>query len=352
MKRFILSLFALAPALLSGQIDQLRPAMQLDEVRAKFPDLVRDYGSMTSWASGDGKQLNVEGRATYLIQCDTVVKYQFESYAAYGPSEDFPTADSAEVMKLISAARTLVGHFTDLYGNPAEYRNQSLVAPGGVKHEVEVIYSRWKNATDEILVRVYRAGKSNFPQINAAPKNEKEVISTPYLLELITSGKSLRMRTEFGMGMTAAQFRKWQPDLASQVVDHPDCWMRNDTSGGINTHWRFQFREEKLIGYFYDAYAGVDYGETTEIAYATMLARAQKLKEEATKQFGNPYKDSTNVSKKYSAPKKPGLYYSRVDYLAQWKPGSDFLMIRLNERGGGKQGPPVFHLEVYFGKRD
>lgn len=351
MKRIFPLFLFLSPAFLFAQLDVLRPAMQLDEVRAKFPDLKRDYGSMTSWVSGEGKQLNITGRVTYLVRCDTVARYEFYSEPAYGPCEEFPTVDSGDAMRLLSAGRTLLGHYTDLYGTPNENRVQSFRSPTGNQREVELLYAKWKNTNDEIILRVFRPGKEE-NQINAPARNEKESSYCTYTLEVKAEGKSLRMRSEFGMGMTGEQFKSWQPALANQVQDHPDCWMREDTSGGIHTHWRFQFRNEQLIGYFYDAYAGTEYGETTELAYTALLERAQKLKEEASKQFGAPYKDSTSVSKKYSSPKKTSNYYSRVDYLAQWKPGKDFLMIRLNERGGGKQGPPVFHLEVYFGKRD
>jgi hypothetical protein len=351
MKQFFLACFVLISVLCSAQLDRLSAGMPLQEVKAIFTGMYRDDGSMTSWASGETRLWGTEGRGTYAICADTVISYQFQSVSASGPSDLFPKADSVAVEKLLTSAKTLIGHYTDMLGNPIEKRSQSLVFPPDNRPDVDVLLARWKGTENDLMIRVYRSNPTMANTINSASARENST-SENYYFEVFASGKGLRLRTEFGIGMTADQFKIWQPELANQVQKFPDCWAADQTDGTLKAHWRFQFKEGKLIGFFYDVQSGFDYGTATEIAYLAVLKQAQNFKAEAEKKYGKPYLDSTAVSEKYKSPKKNNMYYSRVDYLAQWKPDTDFLMIRMNERGGGKQGSPVFHLEVFFGKRD
>lgn len=352
MKRLVLFIAFVLPSVVFAQVDWLKRGQSLDEVKGKFPGMERDYGSMSSWVSGEAKQVNVAGRATYIITCDTVKRYEFQSELASGPCEEFPNADSSEVGNLISAARTLYGHYTDIFGTPVVYRQKYLRSPQSGSNEFEVFVAQWKSASEDILIRVYRENPSMNQENAPPPRNKKDPGSCDYSFELKASGNNLRLRSELGLGMTGEQFKAWQPQLADQVQNYPDCWTFREKKDGVEAHWRFQFTQGKLSGYFYDVYAGEEYLVQTDTAYAVLLRQAKAFRAEAVKAYGKPYKDSTDVPEKYKRPKNPNLYYSKVAYLAQWKPGSDFLMIRMNERGGGKQGPPVFHLEIYFGKNE
>jgi hypothetical protein len=355
MRKRISLLFCLGAVSLFGQIDQLKKGSSIDDIRKIFPKMEPDYASMTSYVSGETKLTGQEGSVHYHIERDTVTYYHFSANPAEGPSKRFPTVDSAQVMKLISVASDLIGHYTDVLGTPSESHRSSLLNEKENQNYLEPIYAQWNQPDNKLEIRVYRTvyhtpKKDDHPQINAAPDFASNMKSELYYMVVTATGRGLRLRSEMGLGLTGEQFKKWQPDLANQVQSFPDCWRASGASAEGQENWRFQFEQNKLIGFFYDWNDASSEQNNEEMMYAVFLKKANQLRDEAIKVYGQPYKDSSVVSTKYKRPKS--LYYSRVDYLCQWKTGTDFLMIRMNERSGGKSPGSWFHLEVYFGRRD
>lgn len=353
MKKLLLLFAFFLPLFLCAQLDKIRPGMSIAEFRQQFPGAVHDYGAMTSYVYANESQASVKGVATYTLSHDTVSSYWFQSQRVDGPCENYPAADSSECTRLLTAARILAGHYTDLYGDPREKNTQSLLHPGGAANEVNVFYSKWKTANDELIVVVHRPGKTaEISAANAYVKaNAKEENSCSYVLEVITTGKGRELRSEFGNGYSIEEFKKWQPSLASQIKIFPDCWSVADETTAKNGKWLFRFSNEELASFSFELYDGVNYGRATEQAYAALRERVMQLNSEANAQFGAADSSSAVMPEKYKAQKSLKNYYSLTNYYSRWKKDGKIIELEMNEDGGGKQGEPVFRLEVHCEKQ-
>jgi hypothetical protein len=308
---------------------------------------------MTSYVYANEVHASVKGVATFTISHDTVGSYWFQSQRTDGPCDRFPAADSVGVLRLLTAARTLAGHYTDMFGEPREKKTQPLNQPDPNSIQVTVYLAKWKTASGELIVVVSRPGKSE--EISAAnayvKPNVKEENSCSYVFEVIATGKGREFRSEFGNGYSIDEFKLWKPYLANQVKTFPDCWRMSDETTVKNGVWHFEFTGDKLSSFTFDLYNGINYGHPTEQAYAALRDRALQLAGQADAQFGKADSASAVFPEKYKAPKGSKNYYSIVNYYSRWKSNGTAIVLEMDEDGGGKQGEPVFHLVLYSGER-
>lgn len=349
MTRALLPLLLCFPLLLSAQLDKIRPGMTIEEFRSNFPNAEHDYGAMTSYVYSNETKGGAKGVATYIISHDTVETYWFQSQRVDGPCAEHPAGDSSDCLRLLTAARTLIGHYTDLYGDPKETYSHRLLESGGDAFEVNVLFAKWKTASNEIEVAVHRPGKA--AEISAAnsyePLDKKAgPPACSYVLEVVARGKGRDIRSEFGNGYAIGEFSNWRSDLAPQLKTFPDAWTLKDTETVPNGMWHFAFTDGKLSSFSLELYAGVNYGQPTMEAYGTLWMRASKMTMEGNKAYGFADSTSKEFPAEYSAPKKNKNYYSIVDYYVRWKVDGQTIVMEMDEDGGGKQGEPVFRLEV------
>jgi hypothetical protein len=347
MKRSLLFILLLCPALLIAQLDVIRPGMSLAELQRNFPGLQHDFDAMTSRVAKKDSLLGLSGYTNFLISRDTAVRYQFTSEQVAGPCDKFPAADSAAFLKMMISARTLVSHYSDLFGKPATLVINPARAAAGEAWEVIVLKAEWKIRGDFVRIEVTRPGKSADEYHPNAMVDNRPMDRCYYVFDLMAEGTGREVMGEFGLGVSKKEFKYRFPDLAPQVEDFADTWRLEDSLTNKYASWQFQFVNDKLVAFSFDLYDGSDYGNESAAAYKLVLGRAQKLQAEAEKQFGKADSVTTKVPQEYPDRKISGNYYSRINYEVKWKQRTD-LVIRMSEYGGGKQGQPVFHLEVHF----
>lgn len=346
MKKLILSCILLLPLAAFAQLDKIRPGMTLDEFRKQFPAAVPDVNGMTSWVNGKDSLQGISGHTTYLIRRDTVFRYQFLSDEVPGPGPQFPKADSSQSTRMMAVARTLVSHYTDLFGSPAEMSTWPLPkTAANEKYDVYVLTATWKLRGGVVRVFVHRSGTEQEHNLVNATFDTRKTGYHYYTFQVIAEGTGMEVRSEFGNGISAAEFRYAHPALAAQVKQHPERWIMDSESG----EWKFWFTDSRLTGFAMDAYDGQAYrSPSTETAYAEMRTLALKLHAEAEKQYGKATSASASFPSDYPSRKASNNYYSEERYLAEWKTPSGELTLLLDEHGGGKYSSPVFHLEIMF----
>ncbi len=348
MKKYLLAFIVLLPLFLNAQLDKLQPGMPLEEFHKKFPTAVPDLNAMTSIIYRTDTMLGVIGESRYVAVKDSVKQYQFSSVVFQGPSAEFPKADSSEYWRFVRAAEELAGHYSDIFGAPAE---QSKLNPrSGNKNSFSAI---WKNPDAEIKVLVHPVIEVE-NMINApADSRDKKKKATNYVLEIFAEGKWSKLRIDFEIGITKNQFRALMPSLASQVKDFPDCWMMGDTLGGRDSEWHFWFIDNALAGFAFDSYNGNSYGGSNKAAYPVLLKKAKQFVAEEQRSYGEPTVLQAPPTDDYAPVKKvpSTFFYDDIYYNAEWKMGKGrMLFIRLHENGG--KGESFLHLEVYFGEEE
>lgn len=346
MKNFILSCILLLPLSVSAQLDKIRAGMTLDEFRKQFPAATPDVNGMTSWVNGKDSLQGMSGHATYLIRRDTVFRYQFLSDEVPGPGPQFPKADSSQSTRMMAVARTLLSHYTDLFGTPAEMNSLPLGKPAAnEKLDVFVLAATWKLKGSVVRILVHRSGTEQEHNMINAPVDTRKQGFHYYTFQVIAEGTGMEVRSEFGNGISSAEFRNAHPGLAPQVKQPPERWIMDSESG----EWKFWFTNNRLKGFAMDAYDGEAYrSPSTETAYAELRTLALKLQGEAEKQYGGATSATASFPSSYPSRKPSNNYYSEECYQAKWKTAAGELTILLDEHGGGKYSSPVFHLEVMF----
>jgi hypothetical protein len=347
MKKLLLSCILLLPLTVFAQLDKIRPGMTLDEFRKQFPAAVPDVNGMTSWVNGKDSLQGMSGHVTYLIRRDTVFRYQFLSEEVPGPGPEFPKADSAQTTRMMAIARTLVSHYTDLFGSPAEMSTLPLskTAPNE-KLDVFVLNATWKLRGGVVRILVHRAGTDEERNMINATMDRRKPGFHYYTFQVVAEGTGMEIRSEFGTGISSVDFRNTHPALASQVKAHPDRYVMDSETG----EWKFWFVDNRLKGFTMNAYDGLAYrSKSNEQAYSELRKIALKLEAEANKLYGEKSPETPDSPKDYPARKPSATYYSEIHYDVRWMPkeGGE-LRITLREHGGGKSSTPVFHLEVLF----
>ncbi|HTL82084.1 MAG TPA: hypothetical protein VL651_10285 [Bacteroidia bacterium] len=345
MRKSILLLLVLLPGFAFAQLDKIKPGMSLPDMQKLFPSMSPDLVGMTSTLYGDDTLGGLQGKGTWIIMRDTLRSYQFASVDVLGPCDAFANADSSANHKLMKKANELLTEYTDLFGAP------TLIAPDkntvGSKY---LFYREWKTQVTDVVLAVARpsySGIEDMPNAPNAPYHPKQNYDCYYKLSVQVSGSSEKIGWKFGVGTSQQDFVKKHPKLSPQIVDYPDKWTMRDTLDTNYGTWRFSFVNGKLSAFTLDIYDGAIYKNQAEQAYALLLGRCKTLTKEMKKNYGKP-DDFTSASDKYQK-RDLKIYYSDIEYQARWnKVEGQSMVIRLNEAGGGKQGAPVFHLEVIW----
>jgi hypothetical protein len=338
-------IFIFLPLIGFSQMNRIQPGMSVEELRKLYPGLVPDLQGMTSNIYGDDSIPGIPGKGTWIIIRDTVRSYQFASKDVVGPCENFPNDDSAARHLLMKKASELSRQYEAAFGKAT-----LTAAPKNSVGSKYLYYREWDLENDEIILAVLRPsyGSTEDANVPNAPPVRQIKYGCYYKLSISAKGKGKQFRENFGVDVSKGEFRKKHPKLASQVQEFPDKWTMRDTLMTNYGTWRFSFEKGKLTSFTLDIYDGAIYKNQTEQAYAILLDRCRTLTKEARKNYGKPTDIAEPSSDKY---KKRDLknYYSEIDYQATW---SDVkgkrMVIRLGETGGGKQGAPVFHLEVIY----
>ncbi|MDQ3110050.1 MAG: hypothetical protein M3R17_09160 [Bacteroidota bacterium] len=349
MKNLLFTLVFLLPFTLNAQLDKLRPGMSAEEFHKKFPTAIPDLNAMTSSIYETDTIFGIVGESRYTAVRDSVKHYDFRSGIFQGPNQTFPKADSADYLRLVRAGEELAGHYSDVFGAPTEQQK------GNPRTQAISPFSAvWKKADVQISVIVHEVVEFT-NGLNAPPPgpHEKKKKAATYVLEVYATGKSTKLRIDFQIGITTAQFRALMPSLASQVKNFPDCWMMGDTLNGHDTEWHFWLIDNILAGFSFDSYDGNTYGGTNKTAYPVLLKKAKQLVSEEQRSYGAPTLLQEPATDTYVPVKKvPGaFFYDDVYYNAEWEMDKGkILFIRLHENGG--KGESFLHLEVYFGEKE
>ncbi|HET6992003.1 MAG TPA: hypothetical protein VFJ43_11795 [Bacteroidia bacterium] len=351
MKKIVFALLFILPVSLFAQLDKLHQGMSLQEFHKNFPSAIPDLQAMTSSIYKQDTLLGIVGESQYTAVKDSVNQYLFQSINYSGPSSEYPKADSSEYLKLLRAAQELTGHYSDIFGTPAEKKSSSPRSSVDELGNQAVYMVSWKNPDGAVMIIVHRVIENeNYINAPVNDTKDKKKKSANYAMEIRANGKWSKLRIDFEIGITKNQFRALMPMLASQVKDFPDCWMMNDTLAKRDTEWHFWFVENGLAGFSYDCYAGDNYGSTNKATYPILIKKAKQMQDEEEKSYGRPTTLQAPATDAYVPIKKipNAFFYDDVYYNAEWEMDKGKkLFIRLHENGG--KGETFLHLEVFLG---
>ncbi|HEU4719459.1 MAG TPA: hypothetical protein VFU15_16565 [Bacteroidia bacterium] len=348
MKKCAVLLSVFVPVIVMAQLDRIRPGMPEADFQKQFP--AAQYVPMKSWINSPHTEDGIDGNVSYYAESDTVRTYQFTSNAVAGPCAEYPGADSAAVEKLLEVARTLSGHYSDIFGTPSAHSSAGLTIPPPQLEEVNVFYSKWKTPLYEITVSVHRWQKlKDDPRMEINGPHTPVKASCDYYFEVSAMGKGLQIKGEFGIGITTDEFLAQHPDYAGKISAEAAYWQLDDTLTSNYGSWRFTFVNSALAAFSLDIYDGPHYGNGMDSGYAAVRERALALVADAEKQFGKADSASKKFPEKLHSRKPSNNYYRDVYYEAKWKKGKDGMEIVADEFGGGKTGAPVIHLHLYYG---
>jgi hypothetical protein len=350
MNKLKFLLFIILPVTAIAQLDKIKPGMTREEVKIFFPGLKPDISLMSSWVITRDTLQGIQGHTEYVIRQDTELRYEFTSDEIAGPCKDYPHTDSIKYLQMMKVAKGLYSQYLSRYGKPEIYSGQPGFALDSGKTEVPLFYAKWKQGSNELSIEVSYPGKSKKAEMNAPlPTAEQMKPGCDYTLEILSLGTGTTFQRSCGNGITGQEFKNRHPALSSQVENHPDAWMTEDTSRNNPGAWRFNFESDQLDSYSYDILDGAGYSQKAEDAYNLIRKRVLTLFAEAKKAYGIPVSYADKMSEKYPG-KGDRMYHRTTHFTAEWTFKGKNLYIIFDESNGGKQYEPIFHLTVYYGR--
>jgi hypothetical protein len=331
-----------------AQLDKISPGMSPGNFNQAFPHASVDMTGEKDKVSAKDTIYGTPGYAEYTFSRDTITRYTFSSISVPGPCKKFPGVDTIALSKLLDATRNLYNELSKKYGVPAEKYSTSLLFPKQTQFEISVFGAKWKVQNGLIIIKVKESGDpAPFAFANDIhyPKERGENCYYEMTVEAMTN--STHLYPTFNLGFSKNDFRKKYPALASSVKDTPEIWFAPDSVYGANGEWRGKFFKDKLILFSFNAYDGSNYQHDADEAYSIMCKRMIQLIAEGQKQFGNPDSASATLPVAYVAPSLQTSYFI-THYYSRWKINGNFVVMKMEETGGGMSGPSTFHLSVYY----
>ena len=320
----------------------MNPGMSVNDFRAIFPSATIDPQTGKDIVQLQDSVHEVKGLSTYTFFRDTINEYKFASVAAGGPSMKFPSADSSPVAMLMNAARKSYAELMLKFGAPAEKFSASYLFPVKSGADQAVFGAKWKmkGGIFTLKVKLVSVGSPGDPNPNAHSEFEY------YSFEIFAMGNAKEMNKPYNLGISKDEFKARYPALAEKVHDSPQIWLAQDSVYGANGEWRARFENGKCVLFSFNAYDGENYKHEGEEAYGLMGKRRNDLISEAEKKWGREDSAGYVALKKYETHSLRN-YYSVTHYFGRWKNSNSYLIMKMEESGGGQSGSTVFHLSVY-----
>ncbi len=353
MRRFFLFLFFL-PAVLSAQLDKIKPGMSVEAFVMAFPNAQRDLDAEAIWITDTSSIGGIAGNSRWRIYNDSISEYRFNSQKAKGPSHEFPRVDSTEVHNMRVALKKVQAEFEMILGKPTTYYNYPLVGQGDEMTSRITYLAEWSFPDEGMLRLTLTKDVSIRNRINApdlAPST-----SEAYEMTISVSESNSMLRWKHGVGLSSDEFFKKNPAYKTQA---PFLGQRiynlkqtirfsGDTTTYSNTTWEFIFIENELKQFSYDAYAGTEYGaKSDEAAYKLLKLKTEQLLTEANSGFGKA-DTMSNALVYYYQVRDLNLSYQIYHLYGSWSNKQGNVLLTFIEVGGGKNPSTTFRISVAF----
>ena len=345
--KFLLLFFL--PLSAFAQLDKLKPGMPFDEVKKIFPKMIPDASAMSSWIYTRDSLDGIKGTSEYLIQQDTLLRYDFTSDMYSGPCSQNPDSESSGSRLLIRAAVRLSSKYINLFGKPAHAIGYPYFGKDSLN--TDTIYTaKWVKGSNILTVTISRPEKNKMPLMNAPPQSLEDLKpGCKYTLEILSIGTGNYFQKAGENGITGYTFKQHHPNLAEQVENHPDSWIATDTLTCYTGAWRFTFESKKLDSYSLNITDGNAYCHKTDSAYSILKSRTIALFAEAKKGRAKPDTLINRMLVKY-AESRSSFFRHTTYFTTEWKYGDKKLFMIFDKSEGGKQFDPIFHLLLFYGR--
>lgn len=346
MKKLVL-LIGFAPLVLSAQLDRVRTNMTEQEFITSFPEASRDLDREAVWVGGDDTVQGIAGNSLWRIYNDTVVAYRFNSVKVFGPSYNYPKADSTAVHKMKLSADAIRQELEKKFGKPTTFLNADLTKPGE-KPEPRAYLALWVFNDNTYIKLSISTDLSAGNYINA-PGKFTVVEAQSYEMWFEVTHRDPYTTEKYDVGLNDVAFFKNHPVYVGQVKMKRDhVYVIEDTLTSENAHWQFTFNSGMLISFYYRAYTGTGYlAKNDDAAYDVTKAKAEVLLKQGNKSFGKPETINDSMSISYDQPLSHNRY--RKNYLSvMWNTCGGHVFLNFDVSGGGKNPDTTFKLEVFY----
>ncbi len=343
MRKALVILF-LAPFVLHGQLNKMRPDMTEAEFVKVFPEAKRDLGAEAETISGNDTINGIKGTGAWRIYNDTIAIYAFDSFLAQGPSSAHPKDDSTEVHKMKMSADILRNNLEAHIGKPISFRNVPLLSVND--EQLRAYYAYWKyNDSTIVTITIER-----LPPGGEITRTEAE----DYFLRVKVTHRDQWIQNFCSVGMSAKTFFSGSPQLMLQIDPTEGHIFRISDSLTIpDAEWTFYFLSNGgLQRMVYSASAETAHqANSNEAAYKKMKVKAEEFLAEGNSTFGKTDTLTNYLGTAYELPDPVANPHTTYLY-SEWKTKTGSIMIKFTEGNSQYSEYSYFSLELIISPLD